>query len=392
MGIDSSGNHLDATMPRYQMSSQNMSALMAYLKKVGDEGKSGVTADSIRIGVLLPPREYLPGVHDAVRRALQAFFDARNAAGSIYDRKIALVFADCDGSPSARAAAAAKFVDDEKPFALVGSFTDGADEELAAVAEERAIPLLATISSHARSDASSRYVRDLVAGLREQTRALAQYIGRRFPDAHVAVLHEPEAHSKQLANTAVEELRTRGIVANLAESSISPKTLKDDGVDAVLYVGATEALAKLAAATNEMAWSPAIFVSAALIPPDALDRSHTTARFYIALPIGPEDQAPAAVATWRKLIGEEGAAVHRPSQFAALASAKLLVAALERAGRDLTRETLLSAIDGTTALETGFVPPLTYTPARRIGSTGAYVVSVNDQGPEDERIVWVDPD
>lgn len=388
MGLDASGNRLNATMPRYRMSSQDMDALMSYLKKVGQVADPGVTADAILIGALLPPKSHLPGVYDAVRHSLQAFVDARNRAGEIYGRKLELVFADCEGSPSARAAAAEAFVREKKPFALVGSFTDGADEEIAAVAEEQRIPLLATISSHARSDGSRRYVRHLVAGVYDQTRALAQSIGRNFPKAHVAVLHGSEERSKAIAEAGARELRKIGIDVRLAETSIATRTLKEDGVDVVLYAGPRDALPKLVAAMRELEWSPAIFVSSALIHPAALDGSRSSARFYIALPIAPEDQAPEAVTAWRKLVGEKGTRLHQPSQFAALASAQLLVAALERAGRDVTRDGLLAALDGIVALETGLVPPLTYTPSRHIGSTGAYIVAISDERRE---IVWIDP-
>jgi ABC-type branched-subunit amino acid transport system substrate-binding protein len=387
MGIDASGNRLDATMPRYRMSSKNMDALMAYLEKVGEIPDPGVTADAVRIGVLLPPKAQLPGVREAVRKALQSFVDERNRAGRIYDRKIELVFAEVEGTPSERGAGGAKFVVDEKPFALVGSFTDGADEELATVAEEQRIPLLATISSHARSDSSRRYVRDLVAGLHDQTRALAQFIGRNHPKARVAVLYGSEDGSKSIAEAGAGELRKIGVTATLAATSVLPRALKDDGVEVVLYAGTPDALAGLAVATRELGWSLAVFAPSALIHPIALDRSRTSARFHIALPMGPDDQRPEAVNAWKKLVGEDGAR-HQPSQFAALASAQLLVAGLERAGRELSRENFLAAIDGVIALETGLVPPLTYTPSRHIGSTGAYVVSISG---EERDVVWIDP-
>lgn len=389
MGIDSSANRLDAMMPRYQISLKDMAALTAYLKKLGDLRDPGLTADTIRIGVLLPPKEHLASVADAVRNALQAFVDARDKAGGIYDRKIELVFADCDGSPSQRADAAASFIATRAPFALVGSFTDGADDELAAVARDHAIPLLATISSRAESVPSNRYVRGLVAGIRDQTRALAQFIGRRFPSAHVAVLHDER--SKAVAEAAADELKKLGVRAELRESGVAPASLKESGIDAVLYAGAPEALAKLSAATRELTWSPAIFVSSALIHPDVLDRTRTAARFYVALPIGPDDQTPAAVEAWRQLVGKEGARVHQPMQFAALASAQVLFAALEHVGRELTRGKLLAAIDGITALETGLVPPLTYNRSRHIGSTGSYIVAITEEPSDGQRIVWVDP-
>jgi len=388
MGIDSSGNQLGLTMPRYQMSLGDMNAVLAYLKKLDEVHDPGVTADTIRVGVLLPPRDHLAGVADAVRSVLRAFVDTRNAGERLYDRKIELVFCDSGGTPAARAAAATAFIAREKPFALVSSFTDGADDELAAVAEKYGIPLLATISSHAQSGSARRYVRDLVAGVSDQTRALGQFISRRFPNARVVVLRGPDEHSQATAAVAARELQERALAAVVRDSDTPARTLKEEGLDTILYAGPPEALATLLAATRDLAWSPSILVSSALIHPDAVDSSRTSAHVYIALAIGPGDQKPDAVASWQKLSSADGGStLHQPAQFAALASAELLVAALQRAGRDLTRDRLLAAIDSITAFETGLVPSLTFTPTRHVGSTGAYIVSLAPEG----EVVWIDP-
>jgi ABC-type branched-subunit amino acid transport system substrate-binding protein len=389
MGIDASGNQLGLTMPRYQMSLGDMNAVLSYLKKLDDVRDPGLTPETIRVGVLLPPRAHLSGVADAVRSVLRAFVDARNAGERLYDRRIELVFCDTDGAPAVRAAAAAAFIAREKPFALVSSFTDGADDELAAVAENNGIPLLATISSHAQSGSARRYVRDLVAGVADQTRALGQFISRRFPDARVVVLHGPDEPSQATAAVAARELQERGIPAVVRDSETPARALRDAGFNTILYAGAPGGLATLVAATRDLAWSPSILVSSALVHPDAVDPSRTTAHVYIALAIGPGDQKPDAVASWQKLSSAGGGStLHQPAQFAALASAELLIAALQRAGRDLTRDKFLAAIDSITALETGLVPPLTFTPTRHVGSTGAHIVSIQAEG---ESVVWIDP-
>jgi ABC-type branched-subunit amino acid transport system substrate-binding protein/cytochrome c553 len=390
MGMDAAGNALAPTMPRYEMSLHDMNALLSYLHRVGDEQDPGLTADAIRIGVLLPPREHLAEVGDAMRGVLRAFAAARNAAGGVYDRKLELVFAETSGTAAERAAAAAAFLDREKPFALVGSFTDGADSELAEVAEQHGTPLLATISSHAQtSTASRRYVRDLVAGLTDQTRALAQFVGRRFPTAKVAVLHD--ADSSEAAGLALAELHAQKIGAASFPAGTTAAALRQGGIDTILYTGGAEGLAALAKSMQELRWHPALLLPSSLVQPAIFDGSDSAAHIFIALPLGPHDQTPAAVAAWRKLAESDGGTErHQAAQFAALASAELLVAALERAGRDLTRDKFLNAIDTTTALETGLVPPLTFTPTRHVGSTGAYVVNVGDPGAVDA-VTWVDP-
>jgi ABC-type branched-subunit amino acid transport system substrate-binding protein len=390
MGIDAGGNKLGPTMPRYKMSLNEIDALLAYLKKVGDTQDPGLTSDTIRIGVILPPRDHLASAGEEIRSILQSFVAARNAAGPLYDRKLELVFSGADGTPSERAAAAKAFIVREQPFALVSSFTDGADDELAAVAEEQGIPLLATISSRAQSSGvSRRYVRDLVAGVADQTRALGQFISRRFQNANVAVLHGRDEFSKGVADAALRELKDAGVRASLHDSATPARTLKESGIDTILYAGAPAELSALASAMRDLEWSPAILVSSALVHPDALDRSHTTARVFIALPIGPGDQTAEAIAAWRKLTSDDGAGTrHQLAQFGALASAHILIAALQRAGRDLSRDKLLDAIDAISALETGLVPPLTFTPTRHVGSTGVYIVGVHSEGND---VVWVDP-
>ncbi len=62
-------------------------------------------------------------------------------------------------------------------------------------------------------------------------------------------------------------------------------------------------------------------------------------------------------------------------QFATLDSAKILVEGLKRAGRDLSREKLVTAIEGFYDFDTGLTPAVSYGPNRRIGAMGAYVVS-----------------
>ena len=64
-------------------------------------------------------------------------------------------------------------------------------------------------------------------------------------------------------------------------------------------------------------------------------------------------------------------------QVAALGSALVLVEGMSIAGRDLSRQKLLAALEGLRGFETGLLPRLSYNADRRIGSYGAYVVKVD---------------
>lgn len=50
-GRDPDGQDLDRAMPRYTLSGAQMDALLAYLRRLGDEPEPGLAADRIRLGV-----------------------------------------------------------------------------------------------------------------------------------------------------------------------------------------------------------------------------------------------------------------------------------------------------------------------------------------------------
>jgi len=52
-GLDPAGNRLLNVMPRYQMSREDMTDLVAYLKRVGTDRDPGLTDNAIRVGMLV---------------------------------------------------------------------------------------------------------------------------------------------------------------------------------------------------------------------------------------------------------------------------------------------------------------------------------------------------
>ena len=64
-------------------------------------------------------------------------------------------------------------------------------------------------------------------------------------------------------------------------------------------------------------------------------------------------------------------------QLAAYASARILVEGLRRAGRALSRERLLEALESVFEYDTGLSPLITYNKNRRIGALGAHIVEVD---------------
>ena len=70
---------------------------------------------------------------------------------------------------------------------------------------------------------------------------------------------------------------------------------------------------------------------------------------------------------------------HSAAQASAIAAARILVHALEVCGKDLSRERLVTALEGLYEYDTGLMPKITFGPNRRIGALGAYVVTIDPE-------------
>jgi ABC-type branched-subunit amino acid transport system substrate-binding protein len=292
---------------------------------------------------------------------------------------IELAFAAPEGSAAERAQIARQFVEKEDLLALVASFTDGADAEMAVVAEEMEVPLLATLSSNPRSSvAPNRWLRDLCGGVVEQAGALVRCVGAK----NVALLYTDAEVASAITRYA------DGIQAIEAATATAAR-LRELAFAAVLFAGAGTAMLRLLEEMSAIEWWPPLLFAGAAIPPSLFDRVRPAGGVWIALPTSARDQSPAALSAYLELVTRHRIPTeHRVSQFAALTSLALFLDAARRCDGDLTRQSLLRAVDDTRDFHSGLFPPLTYGAERHIGSTGAWVLAAH-RGPALSP-VWVD--
>jgi ABC-type branched-subunit amino acid transport system substrate-binding protein len=329
MGVDPAGNALHVAMPRYRMSLQDMEDLVAYLRELGTGSDPGVSGTAVRVGVVLPPSEGpLRGMGQTVRAALTARFEAANREGGIYGRRIEPRFFAAPEPADQRRGWTADFLQRDEVFAAVAPFFAGADAEMASLFAEKQVPAVGPFSLHPREEVPlNRYVFYLLPGIETQEKALAAFAAR-------------QGWPKPMT----------------AHAGGRPAELKRQGADPILFSGSgPEALDWLREA-DRLGWHPRFLATGSaadgslLAAPAAFD-----GKLFLALPSEPE---------------------HASAQGAALAAAEVLIEALKRAGRDLSREGLVDQLESLNGFATGSAPPLTFGPARRLGARGAYVMRI----------------
>lgn len=354
--VDPAGVSFHVAMPRYRMSREDMDDLIAFLKGLGEVPDPGVGESEVRIALPPPPPGPLTGMGDAVRAAVAARFAEVNREGGVFGRRLELVPMETEA------------------FAAVAPFA----AEPFGKAE---MPAIGPLTQHPREDvAVNRHVFYLFPGIAEQAGALARHAG----SAPHPVLLAPEDEKLEPAIEAVKRAWSGHAVVRYRRGGFDPAGLARDlaarEADPLLFLGSgPEAVALLRAAGG---WRPRLLVTALAADgslfeaPQAFD-----GKILLALPAPAGGATAEGEARYRALALAHGLpAEHRSAQLAGLAAAEVLLEGLMRCGRDLTRDGLIEKLEGLRQLDTGYAPPLTFGPSRRLGAHGAYLMRVDLAG------------
>ena len=390
-GVDPAGNKLSVAMPTYRMPLQDMSDVIAYLKRIETDFDPGVSDTSIVIGTLLPDKNTLTGLGESMGNVLQAYFAEVNSRGGIYNRKIELRL--MHGDTASTLTNMKHLIDDEQVFAIVSGLTVGAEESVAALSQEKEVPFIGPSALlPQRGLPLNRYVFYLLPGLKEQAKTLVSFAVKKTDPkkSRVAIICPDAEFSRQIANSIEDHGKKLGWSAltrmyyprerfNAAQSVTE---LKHQGIDTVFHLGSgadTGALFKEAEAAG---WSPAVYLLGTLVGRTITELVPVKMKdqVFLAFPTIPADISAAGAAEYNALLQKNKlASTHAAAQASAIAAARILVHGLELSGKDLTRERLVTTLEGLYEFETGLMPRITFGPNRRIGVLGAYIVTIDPE-------------
>ena len=413
LGIDPSGNEIDAVMPRYRLTQQDAADLIAYIYKLGRDHDPGVAADRLTLGVLLPPEVgRFAAAGEAVKGVVAPWLAHLDAAGGVYSRRLEVRYLSQPVDPAARPAAVEAFLDAEPTFALVASFLAGAEGELTDLAERRGIPVIGPLTlAPDESFPLNRQVFYLDGGLPAQAAALAEAAKRRGEDGGgdvsaatsaeasgprvAALLHPASGAFAGLADDLGERLTAAGFTVDRRPLpgggfDATVAELRQTGVGDVFLIAPGDEETAFLAAAAAAGWSPRLHLLGSFAGPELLAGGTLPGRRFVAFNSLPADRTPAGVKRYHERLGEDGdAAPPGATEIAAYTALDLLAEGLRAAGRDLSREGLIEALENLRDHPTGLLPPVSYGPNRRIGARGAWVLEVGPEGPV--RAEWVEP-
>lgn len=385
-GIDPAGNKLLGAMPRFQISTEDLTDLIGYLKRLGNDRDPGVSENKIVIGTILP-KGSLAAMGQSIRAVLTAYFSELNSQGGIYNRRIELKFVETADTPAATRAALERFLKEEQIFALTSAYIPGAEKEILTLMEQESVPLIGPLTLYPQtSEPLNRQVFYLLSGIGEQVRALVDFAAKQggpqnttlaivYPrnDLNAAVV---EAARDQSKKDKLSTPQTYDYAAGHFEAADAGKQVRRSNPYAVFFMGSGDEAMSFMKEAEKLAWYPSIYLPAAAAgsgmfeAPAGFDH-----KIFVSFPTSPVDQNAAGTQEFRSLAAKYKLPTQNPAaQISVLSAAKVLVEGLRLAGEDLSREGVIRSLEGMNEYYTGQTPPVTYGPDRRIGAFGAYVV------------------
>src|SRR5215213_5704546 len=383
-GLDPAGNKLAVAMPTYRMSQEDMANLIAYLKRIETDTDPGVNDTSIVLGTILPEKDALSGLAQSMGDVLQAYFAEINSRGGIYNRKIELRV--MHGDSQSTVPNMKRLIDEEQVFAIVSGLSAGAEAGVAALTQEKEVPFIGPSTLMPQRGAPvNRYVFYLLPGLKEQARALAIFAAKKTDTAksRVAIV-SPDVDFNRALVASVEEQSKKAGWKSVTTFSTSTQAaeLKQKGMDTVFFLGSGPEATAMLKDADSIDWTPSIYMLGTLAGKNIGDAVTVKMKYriFLAFPTVPTDVSAAGASEYSELLQRNKLqSTHAAAQASAIAAAKILVHALELCGKDLSREKLITTLEGLYEYDTGLMPKITFGPNRRIGALGAYVVTIDPE-------------
>ncbi|PLQ01236.1 ABC transporter substrate-binding protein [Cupriavidus pauculus] len=356
--------------------------------------ETGVTADSILLGqsaALTGPTAVLGKQMNAGARL---YFDYINSHGGVFGRKIELKALDDAYEPDEAVKNTKKLIEEDRVFALFGYVGTPTSQAALPLVGQARIPFFAPFSgAQTLRDPSNRYVFHVRAGYEEETGAIVRQI-RTTGLKRVAVVYNDDGYGKAgLAGIehAIKALPADSGVKLVAQSSVVRNTVE---------IG--DAMQEAMKAKPDAVVLISAYRTAGAFVKEALRRSYS-GQFYnvsfvgtqaLAKEVGPQGSGVIisqvmphpgnatlpVVREYLRLL--QAAGKQNDFDYASIEgfiAAKAFVEGLRRAGKDLTRERFVMALESMRNVDLGgFI--VQFGPDSHVGSKFVEMTIINSRG------------
>jgi branched-chain amino acid transport system substrate-binding protein len=357
----------------------------------------GVTGDTITIGILgsLAGPAAIWGSGNLVAGTM--YFTKVNDAGGVHGRKLKWVVED-DGSSPPKGIAAFKKLAADNVFAVFGPSTSAVVAAARPTMDASGIPTFISIPSTPRAtDPFSKNVfrtgplNDTLQGY-----LVADFVVGTQKARRVALLSQSDEYGQRGADSVLKRLKEKHAmtpvaheVFNAADTDFTAQVLKvrDARADALIVYGYIAPSATIVRQAKQLGVEAKIIGSNATssrLYPQVVGEAAVGVLNVITVADLPESGQP-TIARFREEFERLNPSLvpqGRPdlTDLLAYGGAMTFVEGLKRAGRDLTREKFVAALETIKSFETGFTLPTTFTATDHEGNRAARILEIQPGG------------
>ena len=348
----------------------------------------GVTNDTILIGqsaALSGPAELLG---KEMKSGAEAYFKVINDAGGINGRKIKLVSLDDGYEPDRAKANTQKLINDEKVLALFGYVGTPTSNAALPVFTEAKVPFIGAFTgAQSLREPFNRYIFNIRASYFDETERIVENLVAQGVK-NIAVFYQNDAYGKAGLAGMERAMKKRNlpIVAlatverNTVNVAEAVKTMAKADATAIVMVSAYKSCAAFIremqkAGKFPLFWNVSFVGSKALA--DELGEASRGTQISQVVPF-PWSTEHKVVSEYQKVIG--GEANYSFTSLEGYIAAKVLVAGLRKAGKNLSRESLVDALANSDVMDLGGFK-VDFSPDNHNGSTfvDLTIISKNKQ-------------
>jgi branched-chain amino acid transport system substrate-binding protein len=344
---------------------------------------TGVTDTEVVIGSW-GPQDGPAGAYGVIDRTIDSYFKKVNEEGGINGRKVRFFFENDSYQPAKTVAAVKKLVEEDKVFALVGGL--GTPNNLAVMdyLVQNNVPHVAPATgTTVLAVPLKKNVYAIQLNYTTEATLLTQYALDQLSAKKFAVFYQNDAFGKEGLDAVQATLKQRGLADaaavsyETADTNYSAQALKlqTSGADTVILYAVPKPGGSIVAEMGKIGFKPKLLSSNVINDPAIFQLAGQAIEGML---IGAWLPAFDDVSNPKIVEYQAFMAKYAPKEqiggfsLTGYTYAQVMVEALKRAGRDLTREGFLQTLDQMKDFKGSPLPNLSYSPTDHAGVKAAY--------------------
>jgi len=368
---------------------------------------TGVTDKSIKIGCLVDLTGPSSFLGRSANTGAESYFKYINDRGGIHGRKVMYVAEDNKYQPATAVAGLKKLVYRDKIFAICFSWGTVSTLAITNDVERDKIPTIYVGNSESMLNPLRPYIFSFLTTYYRQAFTVADYIVNtmKAKDLRFACIYQDDETGKSGlrgfkkaaklngAKWVGEAPHKRGAI-NLTPQVLS---LKKAGATFIYLPSVTRQAATILKEAKKLDWHPQFFGASATTDKKVLELAGNASKGYMGCTyvVGWHEEIPGLDKVRRAVLKYHGTLKGMTDHTgSAWAGAMLISEGLKRAGRSLTRDGLVHALETIKDFDPdGLMPPVTWGPNRREGQIGTRILKLDFERKIFEPVTgWIIPE